>query len=92
MKKFTLGKHHALLQIVGKEMDTTFLEFCLFSETRLMEYSHRTYDHFYMYPVLITKIRKYVKSGEITEELLLDREFTEKWLAQATFVLELSFM
>ena len=93
MKKFTLGKHHALLQIVAKDLDTTFLEFCLFSETRFMEYSHRIYDHFYtMYPVLITKIRQDLRNGEITEKLLLDREFTEKRMAQATFVLKLAFM
>ena len=45
-----------------------------------------------MYPVLITKIRRDVQSGDITEELLLDREFTEKRLAQATIILELAFM
>ena len=124
-------------------MDTSFLEFVLFSETRFMEYSlrtydhriydhrtydhrtydhrtydhrtydhrtydhrtydhrtydhrtydHRTYDHFFnMYPVLVTKIRRDVVSGELPSDLVMDRECTEKLLAQATFILRLIFM
>ena len=59
MKKFTMGKHHTQLQDICIEMNQTFLEFCLFSDRRFMEYSHRTYDHFFvMYHVLITKMRQ----------------------------------
>ena len=56
-----------------------FLEFCLFSETRFMEYAHRTYDHFYsMYPIFITKIQQDVISGEILADLAQERGSTQK--------------
>ena len=45
-----------------------------------------------MYPILITKIQRDVISGEIRAELVQDREYTEKLLAQATFILRLSFV
>ena len=65
-----------------------FLEFCLFSGTCFIEYTHRTYSHFYsMYPIL-TKIQKDVISGEIPAELVQESEHTEKLLAQASFNLE----
>ena len=93
MKKFSLGKHHTQLRNTAIKMETSFLEFCLFSETRFIEYAHRTYDHFYkMYPVLITKIRSDVLSGDITDQLTSDREFTENILAQASFVFHLIFI
>ena len=58
-----------------------------------MQYAHRTYDHFYkMYPVLITKIRRDVESEGTSTELAADREFSEKVLAQVTFILNLVFM
>ena len=93
MKKFTLGMHHTQLRDIGIEMGKRFLEFCLFSETRFMQYAHRTYDHFYkMHPVLITKIRRDVESEGTSTELAADREFSEKLLAQVTFILNLVFM
>ena len=46
MKKFTMGKHHTQLRDTALEIDIIFLEFCLFSETRFMDYAHRTYNHF----------------------------------------------
>ena len=62
MKKFTLGKHHTDLRSISVEIGEKFLEFCLFSDTRFIEYAHRTYDHFFiMYPVLITKIQRDVE-------------------------------
>ena len=45
-----------------------------------------------MYPILIRKIRNDVESGDIPNELALDRDFTEKMLAQTTFILGLLFM
>ena len=42
MTKFTTGAQHSNLRFVAQDMKQTFLEFCLFSETRFMEYSHRT--------------------------------------------------
>ena len=93
MKKFTLGQHHTQLRDIAIESNETFLEFCLFSETRFMEYSHRTYDHFYrMYPILIVKIQRDVESGDIPFDLEKDREYTEKLLAQTTFIVSLLFM
>ena len=48
MKKFTMGNHHTRLQDIYIEMNQTFLEFCLFSDTRFMEHSHRTYDTIFL--------------------------------------------
>ena len=93
MKKFTLRKHHTQPQDICIEMNQTFLEFCLFSDRRFMEYSHGTYDHFFvMYHVLITKIRRDVESEDSTTELVQDREYSEILLAQTTFILNLVFM
>ena len=93
MKKFTLGMHHTNLRDVAEEMGVNFLEFCLFSETRFIEYSHRTYDHFIsMYPVLITKIQRNMKDEHLTTDLLQDREHSETLLAQMIFILNLIFM
>ena len=47
---------------------------------------------FNMYPVLVTKIRRDVVSGELPADLVMYRECTEKLLAQATFILRLIFM
>ena len=58
-----------------------------------MEYSHRTYDHFYrMYPTLIVKIQRDVESGDIPSDLEKDREYTGKPLTQTTFIVSLLFM
>ena len=46
MKKFTLGMHHTDVRNIAEELGETFLEFCLFSDTRFIKYPHRTYDHF----------------------------------------------
>ena len=92
MKKFTMGKHHTQLQDICIEMNQTFLEFCLFSDTRFMEYSHRTYGHFFVTYILITKIRRDMESEDSTTDLVQDREYSEILLAQTTFVLNLVFM
>ena len=42
MTKFRLGKNHSDLRSVAHDLGETFLEFCLFSETRFMEYAHRS--------------------------------------------------
>ena len=93
MKKFTLGKHHTDLRNISVEIGEKFFEFCLFSETRFIEYAHRTYDHFFiMYPVLISKIQRDVESEDSPTDLVEDRESSEKLLAQVIFVLNLLFM
>ena len=45
MTKFRTGAEHSNLRTVAHGMGETFLEFCLFSVTRFMEYSHRTYEN-----------------------------------------------
>ena len=93
MKKFSLGMHHTNLRDIGKEMNIEFKEFCLFSDTRFIEYSHRTYDHFVlMYPLLITKIQRDIGNDTLDTDLQQDREHCETLLAQVTFVLNLTFM
>ena len=95
MKKINLGMHHTDLRDISKEMNVEFREFCLFSETRFIEYSHRTYDHFVlMYPVLISKIQRDVDNDNdaLDAGLQQDREHSETLLAQVTFILNLLFM
>ena len=46
MTHFRYGHNHISLHNIAKEKNEIFLEFNLFSETRFVEYSHRTYDHF----------------------------------------------
>ena len=59
MTNFRTGQSHSNLRAVAQEMGEPFLEFCLFSETRFMEYSHRTYDHFIkMFHILYEKIKR----------------------------------
>ena len=90
MKKFTLGMHHTDVRDIAKELGETFLEFCLFSDTRFIEYAHRTYDHFYlMYKVLTTKVRRDIEKDPGGEN---DRGHTETQMAQLYFVLDLIFM
>ena len=58
MKKFRFGHHHTELKKLAGQMNDKF-EFNLFSETRFMEYSYRTYDHFIrMYHILIEKLKR----------------------------------
>ena len=93
MKKFNLGMHHTNLRDISEEMEIDFKEFCLFSDTRFIEYSHRTYDHFMlMYPVLITKIRRDIANNVLDTELQQDREHSETQLAQTAFIMDLIFM
>ena len=57
MKKFRFGHDHSDLQKISDELGVEFLEFHLFSETRFIEYAHRTYDHFIrMYMILYEKL------------------------------------
>ena len=68
MKIYRFGKHHSDLNKVAQEMDMSFLEFNLFSETRFVEHSHRTYDHFVrMYPVLFEKLKRDEEKNQVFE-------------------------
>ena len=88
MTKFRTGEQHSDLRTVAHSMNTTFLEFRLFSETRFMEYSHRTYDHFIqMFPVIYTKIKQDEEKAPS-----IDLETLERQLVQATVVIDLLFM
>ena len=59
MKIYKFGKNHSDLNKIAQEMGKSFLEFNLFSDTRFVEHSHRTYDHFVrMYPVLFEKLKR----------------------------------
>ena len=78
MKTFTLGMHHTDLQDIAHKLEVNFLEFCLFSDTWFIEYSHRTYNHFViMYCVLITKIQRDMRDEHLYTELQQDREHSE---------------
>ena len=92
MTKFRLGKNHSDLRSVAHELGETFLEFCLFSETRFMEYAHRSYDHFLkMFHILFEKIQR----DELASETSKDSESLEnleKMLVQAHTVTDLLFM
>ena len=73
-------------------MNLTFLEFNLFSETRFVEYSHRTYKHFVrMYPVLCEKLKRdemmAVNAKEKTEA-----DGIQNLLVQLELVVNLLFM
>ena len=75
MKKFTLGMHHTDVRNIAEELGETFLEFCLFSDTRFIKYPHRTYDHFYiMHKVLITNVRRDIEKDPGGKN---DREHTD---------------
>ena len=88
MTKFRTGAEHSKLRTIAHEMGETFLEFCLFSETRFMEYCHRTYDHFLgMFHVIHAKIKSDEdKAPSNTLEAL------EKQLLQAVTVTDMLFM
>ena len=72
-------------------MNDKFLEFNLFSETRFMEYSYRTYDHFIrMYHILIEKLKRDEETNkENDEEEVSD---IQNLLAQLELVIDLLFM
>ena len=65
IKKFIMGQHHTQPRDMCIEMNEKVLEFCLFSDARFMEYSHRNEHFFVMYPVLITKARRDVESKDV---------------------------
>ena len=93
MTKFNLGTHHTNLREISEEMEIDFREFCLFSETRFIQYAHRTYDHFVlMYPVLITKVQRDIHNESTGTSFQQNREHCETLLAQVTFILNLLFM
>ena len=92
MTKFRFGANHSDLRQIAKEMGLTFLEFCLFSDTRFIEYVHRTYDHTdQMFPVLHKKFKK-DESNANTQKEVDDSEALEKLLVQAKTVTDLLFM
>ena len=82
------GAEHSNPRSVAEEMGESFLEFCLFSETRLLEYSHRTYDHFLkMFHILNKKI-KCDEEKAPSDNL----QALEKLLVQAVTVVDLLYM
>ena len=92
MKVFRYGHNHADLRKICVEKKQPFLEFILFSETRFVEYSHRTYDHFVrMYPMLCEKLKRDEASAETTKEVT-DVENLQNWLVQLELVVDLLFM
>ena len=88
MTKFRLGEQHSDLRKVAHDMNETFLEFCLFSETRFVEYCHRTYDHFLkMFHILYEKIKRdEVEAPSSTLEAI------ETQLVQVVTLTDLLFM
>ena len=90
MKRFAMVKHHTHLREIASKLKVAFWEFVLFSETRFMEYAHRTF--FALYPILMTKIQRDVQSDVTDIDLVQDREYNEILLAQTTFILNLIFM
>ena len=92
MKKFRFGHNHSELKKIAKDRNQTFLEFQLFSDTRFMEYAHRTYDHFVkMYELLYEKLRKDENSAE-TEKKEEESENLQNLLVQLQTVVDLLFM
>lgn len=64
----------------------------MFSETRFVEYSHLTYDHFKrMYPILCEKLKRDENNGQ-TEKDDSDVENLQNLLVQLELVLDLLFM
>ena len=92
MTKFRLGKNHSDLRKIAKEKGESFLEFCIFSETRFIEYAHRTYNHFIrMFHILFEKIKQDEASSDSNKETQ-NLEELEKLLVQAKTVCDLLFM
>ena len=66
-------------------MNIDFREFCLFSETRFIQYAYRMYDHFVlMYPVLVSKVQRDIENDTSDTFLQQDRDHCETLLAQVT--------
>ena len=92
MKNFRYGSNHADLEKIAKEQHQVFLEFNLFSETRFVEYSHRTYSHFVrMYPILVEKLKRDDEKAE-TEKGEEKVEHLQNLLIQLELVVNLLFM
>lgn len=92
MKIFRFGHNHAHLRKICDERKCTFLEFNLFSETRFVEYSHRTYDHFVrMFPILCEKLKQDEKSATTSKEQS-DADSIQNFLVQLELVIDLLFM
>lgn len=92
MKKFRFGHNHTELQNIAKELNEKFLEFNLFSETRFIEYAHRTYDHFLrMYRVLFEKLKR-DEDNATKEKDEEESESIQNLLVQLELVVNLLFM
>ena len=92
MKNFWYGSNHADLEKIAKEQHQVFLEFNLFSETRFVEYSHRTYSHFvWMYQILVEKLKRDNEKAE-TEKGEEKIEHLQNLLIQLELVVNLLFM
>ena len=92
MKIFRYGHNHADLRKICEEKKQVFLEFNLFSETRFVEYAHRTYDHFVrMYTILCEKLKRdEAMTGTAKEATDVDN--LQNLLVQLELVVDLLFM
>ena len=92
MTKFNLGANHSDLRNIAIELKETFLEFCMFSDTRWIEYAYRTYDHFErMLPILYDKIKRDESKAEKQKDADA-LENLESLLVQVKTVSDLLFM
>ena len=92
MKIYRFGHNHSDLKKISEEMKHTFLEFNLFSETRFVEYSHRTYDHFVrMYPVLCEKLKR-DETMAVSSKEKAESDAIQNLLVQLELVVDLLFM
>ena len=92
MKNFRFGHNHTDLRKIAKEQHQVFLEFNLFSETRFIQYAHRTCDHFVrMFTILCEKLRRDELAADTNAELA-DTEKLQNMLVQVELVVDLLFM
>lgn len=91
MKHFRFGHNHTELKNISNELGKVFLEFNLFSETRFIEYAHRTYDHFLrMFPVLFEKLKR--DESAVKQRVEDEVQNLENSLLQIQLVVDLLFM
>ena len=89
MSHFRYGHNHTQLHNIARENNEVFLEFNLFSETRFVEHSYRTYDHFVrMFHLLYEKLKR----DEAARERIDKAIHLQNTLVVVETVLDLIFM
>ena len=89
MSHFRFGHNNTQLHNIARENNEVFLEFNLFSETRFVEHSYRTYDHFVrMFHLLYEKL----KCDEAARERSDKAIHLQNTLVVVETVLDLIFM